>query len=419
MRSLDSRPGPRPERSKGSWPHAAMVNRIRELERQLRRMARQVTEAAALLRLSRQAPKAVVGGRGRHHGPAVRARICSLVDEAVARGARIASACQLLGISVRTLQRWRQPWLAEDRRVGAHRPPANRLSEQERLQVLELLHAEPYRGLSPRQLVPRLADQGRYLASESTFYRLLRRERWCRLRTRARHSPEPPKHCWVAERPNQVWSWDISALKGPERGAFLYLYLVVDVFSRRIMGWSIHPEEAAGHASELILRACAENGVEPAGLVLHSDNGRPMRGAALLSTLRHLGIVASFSRPRVPDDNPFSEALFRTLKQRPSYPGQTFASLEEARAWVARFATWYNSEHLHSGIRFVTPDDRHFGREALVMARRRAIYGDAMRSAAARWTGPMRTWLPAGPVRLRAGRSDANPLFSWGARQPG
>jgi putative transposase len=392
-----------------------MAARIQELERELRRMALQVTEAAALLRLLRQAPETRVGGRGRRHEPAVRERIRSLVDEAVAHGARIAPACELLGISARTLQRWRQPWLAQDRRVGAHRLPANRLSAQEQLRVLELVHSEPYRGLSPKQIVPRLADQGQYLASESTLYRLLRRERWCPHPVRVRRHPEPPERQWVAERPNQVWSWDISALKGPARGAFLYL--VVDVFSRRIMGWSVHPEETAEHASRLISRACAENGVEHAGLVLHSDNGRPMRGATLLSTLRHLGIVSSFSRPRVPDDNPFSEALFRTMKDRPSYPRQAFASLEEAKAWVARFVTWYNSEHLHSGIRFVTPDDRHFGREGLVLAQRRAVYERARGSAAARWTGPMRTWLPAGPVRLRAGACNGASNFLRDTRQ--
>ena len=143
------------------------------------------------------------------------------------------------------------------------------------------------------------------------------------------------------------------------RGRYLYLYLVMDVWSRRIVGWDVCERETADLAAALIQRICAERRRRPAGLVLHSDNGKPMRGATMIATLQWLGIVPSFSRPHVSNDNPYSEALFRTLKHTPAYPSLPFASVEQARTWVARFVAWYNGTHRHSGIRYVTPDERH------------------------------------------------------------
>jgi transposase InsO family protein len=188
-------------------------------------------------------------------------------------------------------------------------------------------------------------------------------------------------------------------MKGPVKGAFLYLYLVVDVFSRRVMGFAVHEEESSEHAAALIRRSWQEAGC-PEGLVLHSDNGGPMKGATLLATLQWLGVTPSFSRPRVSDDNAFSEALFRTLKYRPSFPLRPFASVENAHDWVTRFVDWYNTEHRHSAIRFVTPDDRHFGRETALLARRHGVYQRAQARHPERWSRGTRDWSPVGPVRL-------------------
>lgn len=321
------------------------------------------------------------------------------MDEALQAGVGLTAACSRLGVSPRTVQRWRKPQSAEDRRCGPRTQPANRLSQAERQRVLQVANSEQYRDLSPKQIVPRLADEGQYVASESTFYRVLREHEQLQHRGKARAPVKRARPEHVASAPNQVWSWDITYLKGPVRGAFLYLYLVVDVYSRRIMGWQVHEEESTEKAAALI-RSCWEEAGRPQGLTLHSDNGGPMKGATMLATLQWLGIAPSFSRPRVSDDNPFSEALFRTLKYRPSFPDKPFSSLEEARSWVTSFAGWYNSQHRHSAIRFVTPDDRHLGRESQLLAQRDELYQHARRRHPARWRGNTRDWTPAGPVRL-------------------
>ncbi len=321
------------------------------------------------------------------------------MDEAQRAGVGLEAACSRLGVSPRTVQRWRKPETAQDRRCGPRTQPANRLSQAERQRVLQVANSEQYRDLSPKQIVPRLADAGLYIASESTFYRVLREHQQLQHRGKARPAVKRTRAEHVASAPNQVWSWDITYLKGPVRGAFLYLYLVVDVYSRRVMGWQVHEEESTEKAAALI-RHCWEQAGRPQGLTLHSDNGGPMKGATLLATLQWLGITPSFSRPRVSDDNPFSEALFRTLKYRPCFPDTPFSSLQEAHSWVASFVGWYNSQHRHSAIRFVTPDDRHFGRETQLLARRHHVYQRARHRHPERWRGNTRDWTPAGPVRL-------------------
>ncbi len=223
------------------------------------------------------------------------------------------------GVSARTVQRWRKPELAEDRRAGPRTTPKNSLSEAERRKVLEIANSEEFRNVSPKQIVPRLADRGVYVASEATVYRLLRENELLAHRGRARPRTPRPRPTLVATGPNQVWTWDITYLRGPVRGKFLYLYLLVDVYSRRIMGWEVAEEESADRAAALFKRAWEAAG-RPEGLTLHSDNGGPMKGSTMLVTLQKLGVVPSFSRPRVSDDNPFSEALFRTLKYCPAYP---------------------------------------------------------------------------------------------------
>jgi putative transposase len=318
--------------------------------------------------------------------------ILGLVDEAVQAGARQRCACELLGLTVRTLERWREQEDGDDRRQGPKTPPKNKLSEAEREVVLDVVNWPEYRNLSPKQIVPQLADKGEYIASESSIYRILREadQLQHRERSRPRSSHKPREH--QAQGPLEVWSWDITYLRSAIRGEFYYLYLVVDIWSRKIVGWRVERVESMDYAADLIKSICAEIGLDPDGIVLHSDNGGPMKGSTMLATLQRLGIVASFSRPRVSDDNPYSEALFRTLKYRPWYPERPFPSLDEARAWVSSFVDWYNGEHLHSAIGYVTPNDRHAGRDVEILARRREVYEQARRRHPERWSGATRSW---------------------------
>lgn len=321
-----------------------------------------------------------------------------LVDEAVRAGARQGAACEVVGLEPRTLLRWRRS--PEDRRPKAVRRVANRLSDVERAKVLATANSSEFRDLSPKQIVPRLADRGQYIASESTFYRVLRAEGLLAHRGAARApSPRAPRQ-HVADGVHQVWSWDITYLKAPTKGSFYFLYLIEDIWSRKIVGWVVHERESPELAAQLFSRTCIELDLDPVGLVLHSDNGGPMKGSTMLATLQRLGVVPSFSRPRVSDDNPYSEALFRTLKYRPEYPAKRFASLDDAKAWVARFVRWYNTEHLHSALRFVTPADRHAGRDAALLALRHALYQKARASRPERWSRHTRDWTPAGEVYL-------------------
>ncbi len=230
--------------------------------------------------------------------------------------------------------------------------------------------------MPPCQIVPTLADRGEYIASESTFYRVLHEEKMQNHRGR---SQEPYKHArptsYCATGPNQVWTWDITYLNGPIKGIFYYLYLIIDLFSRDIVGWEVWEEQTAEHASELIKRACLKQGrLSTMPLVLHSDNGTPMKGATMLETLYALGITPSNSRPRVSNDNPYSESLFKTLKYRPNYQPKGFGSIEEARIWCARFVKWYRFEHHHSGIKFLTVAERHAGKSEEILNKRHEVY---------------------------------------------
>lgn len=316
--------------------------------------------------------------------------ILALVDEAVAAGARRAEACKTLGLPARTLQRWAHA--SEDMRNGPKHVPANKLSTAERNKVLEIATSAEFRDQSPKQIVPKLADRGSYLASESTFYRVLHEAGLQRRRGRAR-PPVPRPLGPSANGPWQLAAWDITYLRSHIRGQFFYLYLVEDVWSRKIVGWDVHEVESSEFAAELVERIRKENpGVDLRGWVLHSDNGGPMKGATMLATMQRLGIVPSFSRPRVSDDNAYAESLFRTLKYCPEYPSRGFASVEDARAWVARFVTWYNDQHLHSAIAFVTPSSRHAGLDVELLANRRTVYAQARSRQPARWSRHIRQW---------------------------
>jgi transposase InsO family protein len=346
-----------------------------------------------------------------------RVETLALIEEAMRAGCRLHVACAELELSVRTVQRWRRaPGGGEDQRRGPKSKPSHALSSEERAELLRVVNAPEHRNLSPKQIVPKLADGGVYLASESTIYRVLRDHQLLTHRGASRpRSVKRPEEL-LALGPNQLWSWDITYLPAAVKGTFHYLYLFVDVWSRRIMKAVVLAEESSERAAELLRDACVEHGIPPNSLRLHSDNGSPMKGSTMLATMQALGVVPSFSRPTVSDDNPFSEALFRTLKYVPDYPRRPFPSLDAAWAWVERFVAWYNHEHRHSAIGFVTPDQRHRGHDLAVFAARRALYESARRKQPARWTGRTREWDAPDIVPLNPRESDSRARASRSRR---
>ncbi len=321
-----------------------------------------------------------------------------LIHEAVAAGARKRVACRELGITLRTLERWTQTGVVgSDRRPQAHRPvPPNRLSEAERAEALRVVNEPRFASLPPTQIVPRLADEGRYIASESTLYRLLRAANQLAHRGRAKTPDTRPIPRHRARGANTLWCWDISYLPGPVSGQFFFLYLVLDIYSRKIVAHEVHEEESGDHAAALIRQALVREGVtDRRPLVLHQDNGSPMKASTFVATLDALGVRRSYSRPGVSDDNAYAESLFRTCKYRPGYPG-AFGSLAKARAWMLAFVRWYNHHHKHRNLKFVSPAERHTGADHAIFAHRTRIYEAARAQHPERWSRSIRNWsLPA------------------------
>lgn len=324
-------------------------------------------------------------------GPEDKKFALTLIEEAYAAGASKLKACEVLGITIRSYQRWKEGKL-EDLRQGP-KEVTHKLSETERKEVLGFLNCAEYRNLSVREVVPKLADKNVYIASESTFYRILKDNKLLVHRGRSKPSNRYRPAAVIAHGPNEVWSWDITYLKGPIRGEYFYLYMVVDIYSRKIMGWDLRKEQSSGHSSKLLSELCKKHGIKKKQLTLHSDNGGPMKGATMLATLQKLGVVPSFSRPTVSDDNAFSEALFKTLKYCPQYPLRgEFGSDEAAKAWIESFVEWYNEKHLHSEIHYVTPSDRHSGRDKMILIKRKEVYEEARLRNPLRWKKGLRNW---------------------------
>jgi len=329
-----------------------------------------------------------------------RQAVLRLVDETVADGASQEKACEQLGVTEKSVQRWRLKPVLDDQRRGPKTTPANKLSHEERERLIAVATNVEFRDLSPHQIVPRLADRGEYLASESTIYRVLKAEKLLSHRGRSKPREVARPRAYEATGPRQLFSWDITYLRGPIAGQFFYLYLFLDVFSRKIVGWEVHDCESAEHSSRLLAKICLSEGVQKNQIAVHADNGGPMKGATMLVTMQRLGVVPSFSRPSVSNDNPFSESLFKTLKYCPQYPSKPFASIEDARAWVAEFVEWYNTVHLHSAIGFTTPDSRHRGDDVDVLAQRKAVYEAAKQKHPNRWSGETRNCKKVEVVRL-------------------
>ena len=310
-------------------------------------------------------------------------------------------------MSIRTLQRWTQSGnVAEDQRPIVERlMPANKLSEQERTCILNTCNQAEYAHLPPSQIVPMLADKKVYLGSESSFYRILNKANQLHHRGRARKKQKRTRPTtYIAQSANEVWSWDISYLPSQVRGLYFYLYLIVDIYSRKIVGWEVHGHEGGEEAADLIQKTVLREQCFKKTLVLHSDNGSPMKSQTMQMKLYDLGIITSHSRPRVSNDNPYSESLFRTLKYCPQWPTAGFKMLEDARQWMREFTQWYNETHHHSKIKFLTPAERHQGKDAEILKQREKVYNEAKQKNPTRWSGDIRNWTPVGPVALNPER---------------
>lgn len=330
-----------------------------------------------------------MGGRGKLTSLEEREETMMLISEAIDCGARKRKACEIIGIPIRTVERWEND-NAGDKRPFVKNIPPNKLSLDERDEIINICCSQDFKDLSPNEIVPILAEEGRYIASESTFYRILRQEDLLAHRAES----NPPKKRGKPDElkatgADQVLSWDITYLLSNIKGKYFYLYLFEDIWSRAIRGWNVYEHESADYAAELMKKICEENNI--GNIRLHSDNGSPMKGATMLATLNNLGVIPSFSRPRVSNDNPYSESLFKTLKYSAGYP-KSFSSIEEARDWVEGFVNWYNNEHRHSGIKFVTPMQRHTGEDKKLLSKRRETYKKAQQKNPERWSENIRNW---------------------------
>jgi len=331
--------------------------------------------------------------------------LLELIEHACTGGARLKRACAQIGLSEHTVQRWQHPdGQGGDRRASGlqeRAEPPNKLSAFERQAAMALLNGEEFKNLPPSQIVPRLADQGRYIASESTLYRLLHQAGQMKHRRLERVPQKRSKpRALTTTGPDQIYCWDITYLPTQVRGIYFYLYLFVDLFSRKVVGWQVNDCESAELASGLLQDICARQGIAAGQLVVHSDNGAAMKGETMLATMQRLGVAASRGRPSVSNDNPYSESLFRTLKYRPAMPVKPFENLFQARRWVTDLVHWYNDEHRHSAIGFVTPSQRHVEQDKQLLAGRAAVYEMARQTRAERWSNQCRNWHRVDQVHL-------------------
>ena len=328
-----------------------------------------------------------------------RIQTLDLVKEACEAGASLQASCNILGITPKTIQRWKRNKL-QDGRTTRNMLPHNKLTLEEQKEILQIINQAEYANLSPATIVPKLADQGKYLASESTIYRLLKKANQLTHRSASRPRDMYRPKAVIAKKSNQVYSWDITYLSSTIKGIFFYLYLIMDIYSRKIVGWQVYDRESAEYASDVLEAACIKEDIKKDQVILHSDNGSPMKGATMLATLQKLGVIPSFSRPSVSNDNPYSEALFKTIKYTPMYLEKPFTSLQAARDWVCKFIEWYNNHHLHSEIKFTTPVQRHEGYDEKILQQRTEVYLKAKNRHPHRWGKKIRNWNKINEVHL-------------------
>lgn len=325
-------------------------------------------------------------------------------------GARLTQVCEVAGIDQRTLQRWNANdglTKGDGRPAAQHPTPSHALSPEERARLLSVANEPRFAYVPPARIVPMLADEGVYLASESTFARVLRAHGQTAHRGRAKApKAKRPPTTHIATAAAQVWCWDMTYLPTTVIGRWFHLYLILDLYSRKIVGWEVHANDSSDHAVHLVRRTALSEGIAALAdkPVLHGDNGSTLKATTVLAMLEWLGVKPSYSRPRVSDDNAYAESLFRTAKYRPEFPVKGFATLEAARQWGAAFVHWYNVEHKHSGIRYVSPQQRHTGQDHAILAARHALYTEAKNRNPARWARHTRDWSPMGPVTLNPER---------------
>ena len=332
------------------------------------------------------------------------------IEAAHSAGARLRPACEVAGIDARTLQRWKvkDGLTAGDGRPQAVRPiPSHALSPAERAALLAVANEPRFASVPPARIVPMLADEGVYLGSESSMARVLCEHGQNTRRGRAKtpKATRPPT-THIATAPGQVWCWDMTYLPANVMGRWFHLYLILDLYSRKIVGAEVHDSDDADHAVHLVRRAALAESIATRDTkpVLHGDNGSTLKATTVLAMLQWLGVKPSYSRPRVSDDNAYAESLFRTAKYRPEFPTKGFASLDEARTWAAEFVRWYNVDHRHSGIRYVSPQQRHAGEDQAILAARHELYAKAKLRNPARWSGNTRDWSHVGVVTLNPER---------------
>jgi len=307
----------------------------------------------------------------------------------VQSGAKQKLACEEIGISSRTLQRWKKD-LRDDARKENRFSVSNALSAQEVEQVIDVVCSKEFRDLSPNQIVPILAENGEYIASESTIYRILRKEGLLKHRSKSKAPERSKPEEFIATGPNQVWTWDISYLRSSKNGIFYYLYLFLDIWDRSVTGWAIHETESGFDAADILRKSCISNNISANQLVVHQDNGAAMISSEFLTELGFWG-RPSYSRPGVSDDNPYSESMFHTVKYRPGYP-DVFENIDAAREWMSGFIEWYHNHHRHSGIGFVTPLQKRNGKDFEIMEKRRKTYEAARARHPERWSRSTRRW---------------------------
>lgn len=318
--------------------------------------------------------------------------------EELAASQGVAAACTVLAVPRSSLYRVRPATRVAEAPAPepANRPaPPRALSPTEKTQVRELLNSERFQDLAPREVYAALLDEERYLCSISTMYRILAAHAEVRERRNQLCHPVYRKPELLATGPNQVWSWDITKLRGPSKGVYYYLYVIIDIYSRYVVGWLIAEVEAAELAEQLIAETCAKQGVQREQLTIHADNGSPMIAKTVAILLIDLGVAKSHSRPHVSNDNPYSEAQFKTLKYRPNYPDR-FGSLVDARQWARSFFAWYNEQHHHLGLGLLTPTVVHTGRAETIRQQRQVVLQQAYQAHPERFVRgqPQPTKLP-------------------------
>lgn len=345
--------------------------------------------------------------------------------EGVAPEVGTASACRALGLSRATLYRKRCRVAA-----GLPRPrpaPPRALAPSERQSVLDTLHSDRFVDQAPAQVHAALLDQGQYLCSPRTMYRILESAQEVKERRDQVRRPHFARPELLATQPNQVWSWDITKLMGPAKWTYFYLYVILDIFSRYVVGWMVAHRESAVLAQRLIGETCQKQGIQPGALTLHADRGSSMKSKPVALLLADLGVLKTHSRPQVSNDNPFSESQFKTMKYRPEFPDR-FGSLEDSRAFGRVFFPWYNDEHHHSALGFLTPAVVHYGMAEAVRHRRKHVLAAAYSAHPERfvrgtpkpaelphavWINPPETKTPSqDPVSPTAGTSDSRTVIT-------